>query len=107
MSRRKVITGYSPSLYCTHPSSAKLLFKIGLRKYPDLLDLLKMASGTRAEQRENALNFLLKHFEDEYKASYLENHTTPSYAEIPFIPVEGESELSTVSKVREPLWRLL
>jgi Protein of unknown function (DUF3684) len=84
-----------------HPSSAKLLFKIGLRKYPDLLELLKMASA--AERRETALKFLLRHFEDEYQKSYLANYTTTAYAEIPFIPVEGESELSIVSKVSKSL----
>jgi hypothetical protein len=99
--------GLSTSLHCTHPSSAKLLFKIGLRKYPDLLELLKMASATGAERRENALQFLLKHFEDEYEALYLENYKTLPYAEISFIPVEGQSELSTVSKVSEQLRDLL
>lgn len=76
--------------------SAKLLFKIGLCKYPALLELLKMASG--GERQENALNFLVEHF-GEYEDLYLENHTTTPYAEIPFIPVEGVSELATVSNV--------
>jgi hypothetical protein len=43
-------------------------------------------------------SFLLQHF-GEYEDLYLENIATTPYAEIPFIPVEGVSELATVSNV--------
>jgi len=55
--------------------------------------------ASEPERHEDALNLLLKHFEDGYRDSYLENYTKAPYADIPFIPVEGELELSTVSKV--------
>jgi hypothetical protein len=69
------------------------------------LDLLRKAS--EAASRDAALNFLLKHFDDEYKKSYLANFTKAPYEDIPFIPVEGESELSTVSTVSRRIREVL
>jgi hypothetical protein len=97
MSRKKVINGFSIYLNCTHSVPAKLLFEIGLRKYPKLSKLLEIISNLNPALRKKALKFLLKHFDDEYRISYQED----SQADIPFIPVEGESELSTISMVSE------
>lgn len=62
---------------------AKLLFRMGLKRYPAVEDILIMASDhTVPERQKRALAYFLEHFQAQYAAAY-----SPTKQDLPFVPV--------------------
>ena len=78
--------------------AAKFLFKLGLRRYPPLSDLIALAANSDEKIRTAALKYLVDNFPTRYANEYNPN----AVAHIAFIPAikDGKQVLTKPLEVR-------
>lgn len=77
------VVAWTSSKWRPHSDEAKLLFRMGLKRFPSVEDILIMASDhTTPERKQYALAYFLEHFDTQYASSY-----SPSKQDLPFVPV--------------------
>jgi hypothetical protein len=77
------IVAWTAGKWRPHSDEAKLLFRMGLKRYPAVEDILIMASDhTVPERKAYALSYFLEHFDAQYALSY-----SPAKQNLPFVPV--------------------
>jgi hypothetical protein len=81
-------------------TTAKLLFKLGLRRYPDLLLLLDIVKGPNPDIRKAALRYLFDKWAL-YKEAYEDDQNQKIIAGLEFVPVDNPSSISRLAKVLE------
>lgn len=77
------IVAWTAGKWRPHSDEAKLLFRMGLKRYPAVEDILIMASDdTVPERKAYALSYFLEHFDAQYASSY-----SPTKQNLPFVPI--------------------
>ncbi|KAI0781217.1 hypothetical protein BD413DRAFT_667167 [Trametes elegans] len=94
--------GTSPK-WRSNSEEAKFLFKLGLRRYPPLPELIGLASSPDKNVRSAALKYLLDNYTTRY-ADYDPN----TFANIAFIPTANDGKLARPHEVfSAPEWAML
>lgn len=77
--------------------TAKFMYSLGLKQYPSLDEIIRIASLGDADLRTKALKYLLAHFTSRYS-----NYTPSVYSDVAFVPAlrDGKSALAKPSEVR-------
>lgn len=76
------IVAWTSSKWRPHSDEARLLFRMGLKRYPAIEDILILASDhTVPERKQHALTYFLEHFDTQYANVY-----SPSKQDLPFVP---------------------
>jgi hypothetical protein len=77
------ILAWTANKWRSQSEEAKMLYKLGLRRFPAVEDILIMASDDAVpERRKLALTYFLEHFEAQYASVY-----APIKQNLPFVPV--------------------
>lgn len=79
---RLPVAAWTSSKWRPQSDEARLLFRMGLKRYPSVEDILILASDhTVPERQKLALSYFLEHFDTQYASSYF-----PSKQDLPFVP---------------------
>lgn len=83
------IIAWTASKWRSGSEEARLLYSMGLKRYPDVDDILKIAADTTdATKQQRALDYFLANFESQYASQY----QPATKHNIPFVPVlKGET----------------
>jgi hypothetical protein len=83
---------------------AKLLYRLGLRRYPPLETAVQLCASPDATVRTAAFKYLCDNMSSRYP-----EYNPDSFANIAFIPAENEDgpHMGTLGKARMPLYVLL
>ena len=78
------IIAWSGSKWRSNSEEAKLLYSMGLKRHPDIDDILQLASeATNAVKQKRALDYFLTNYESQYASQY----QPAGKHNLPFVPV--------------------